>query len=142
MPRTRAGVRRWRAHGGTLLILGAVLSAALAGADGTPRRGGTPARTAKAGQVTSANVAARVLGARTTADHEALAAYYKAQAAAEEPRIAYFDQLFRAYMQLEGKQVEPEQRHARTLLKGARMVKQHYELLAQAHLNLAWENKD
>lgn len=136
-----AATPRWT-HSGALVVFTALLSVALAGAGGTPKRGGTPGHTPKAAQITAANVAERVLGARTTAEHEALAAFYKAQAAAEEPRIAYFDQLFRAYMKLEGKPVEPLQRHARALLKGARMAKQHYELLAQAHLNLAWENKD
>ena len=59
------------------------------------RRAGAP--------VTDANVAERVLAARSKADQEALYDYYKAKAAAEEPRIAHFDQLFRAYMKLEGK---------------------------------------
>jgi hypothetical protein len=93
----------------------------------------------KSASVTDATVAERVLSARTKADEEALAAYYKAKAAAEEPRIAHFDQLFRAYLQLSGKKVEPMQRLARSLLKAARMSKQRYELLSQAHRTLALE---
>ena len=100
-----------------------------------------PAKTAgpaKAAAVTDANVVDHVLAARTKADHEALAAYYKTKAAAEDPRIAFYDQLFRAYMRLEGPTAEPLQRHARMLLKEARATKRRYELLAQAHLNQAW----
>ena len=89
--------------------------------------------------VTDANVAERVLAARTKADQEALADYYKAKAAAEEPRIAHFEHLFRTYMGLHGRWAEPMQRHARALLKAARMSKQRYEQLAMTHRNLAWE---
>jgi hypothetical protein len=109
----------------------------------TPKAGGAPAKpggAAKVAPITDANVAERVLSARSKADQEALYDYYKAKAAAEEPRIAHFDQLFRAYMQMKGRWAEPMQRHARALLKAARMSKQRYELLALAHRNLAWED--
>ncbi len=112
------------------------LAVAVAAAANTPKAGRTP----RADAVTDATVAARVAAARSKADHEALAAYYQVKAAAEEARIAHFDQLFRTYMKLEGKPVEPLQRHARALLKAARMSKQRYALLAQAHLNLVWED--
>jgi hypothetical protein len=102
-----------------------------------PTRSAQAAGTPAVASVTDDNVADRVLAARTKADHQALAAYYKAKAGAEDPRIAHYDQLFRAYMRLEGKPLEPLQRQARALLKAARMSKQHYELLAQAHLTLA-----
>ena len=82
----------------------------------------------------------RDLSARSKADQEALYEYYKAKAAAEEPRIAHFDELFRAYMQIEGRWAEPLQRQSRALLKAARMSKQRYQLLAQTHRNLAWED--
>jgi hypothetical protein len=42
-------------------------------------------------------------------------------------------------MRLEGKWAQPMQRQARALLKAARMSKQRYDLLAQAHRTLAWE---
>jgi hypothetical protein len=90
--------------------------------------------------VTDANVADRVLSARTKADQLALADYYKAKAATEDARIAHFDQLFRAYMKMEGKVAEPLQRQARALLKAARMSKQRYELLSQGHRTRAFED--
>ena len=92
----------------------------------------------KAAAITDANVIDHVLSARTKADHEALAAYYKSKALAEDPQVEHYDQLFHAYMRLEGKSAEPLQRQARMLLKAARMLKEHYQLLAQAHLNQAW----
>ena len=129
----------WVATVGIIGLLAASL--ATAATSSTPRKAvTTPKATApKAVPVTDATVAERVLSARTKADEEALADYYKAKAAAEEPRIAHFEQLFRAYMQLGGKKVEPMQRHARSLLKAARMSKQRYELLSQAHRTIAWE---
>ena len=116
-----------------------LLMATVAAGGSTPKVVPTAKRAAA---VTDADVAQCVLTARTKADHEALAAHYKAKAKAEEPSIEHYDQLFRAYMKLEGKRVEPLQRQARTLLKAARMLKQHYLLLAQAHLNLAWEDHE
>lgn len=117
-------------------------SAALLGADATPKAkvAAKPKATPQAPPVTDANVAERILSAHSKADQIALADYYKAKAKAEEPRIAHYDQLFRAYMKMEGKVAEPLQRQARSLLKAARMSKQRYELLSQAHRTLAWEN--
>jgi hypothetical protein len=73
------------AHIGALGLLAALLSAAAATATGTPAAPGSSktGAPAKAGPVTDANVAARVLAAHTRADHAALGAYYKAKAAAE-----------------------------------------------------------
>jgi hypothetical protein len=126
---------------GALGLLAALLSAGAATATGTPAapgssKAGVPA---KAGPVTDANVAERVRTAYTRADQAALGAYYKAKAAAEAARIAHFDQLFRAYMKVEGKEAQPLQRHARALLKAARLSQQQYALLAQAHLNISWK---
>ncbi len=87
--------------------------------------------------VTDADVVARVRGASTAADELALSQYYRRRAAAEAPRIAVYDALFRAYMALEGKPYEALQRQARELLKAARQTRQHYELLAEAHKNRA-----
>jgi hypothetical protein len=118
----------------TALLAMVLFIAAPAGAGLTPK----PKPTALA--VTDANVAERVLSARTQADQLALADYYKAKAAAEDARVAHFDQLFRAYMKMEGKVAEAYQRQARALLKAARMSKQRYELLSQAHRNRAFED--
>jgi hypothetical protein len=121
------------ARGRWWVVAIALLGCAIAGATPKPQP-------AKVAPVTDATVAARVLSARSKADQEALYEYYKAKAAAEEPRIAHFDTLFRAYMQIEGRWAEPLQRQSRALLKAARMSKQRYELLAQTHRNLAWED--
>jgi len=125
--------RRGAAALGAALAAVALAAVIALGAGATPKLGPT-----KPAPITDANVAEHVLSARTKADNEALAAYYKAKAAAEEPRVEHYDQLFHAYMKLEGRWAEPLQRHARDLLKAARMAKKHYELLAQAHLNQAW----
>ena len=118
------------------LLATLVLSTALVGAGATPK----PKTAGHTAPVTDANIAERVLSAHSRADQLAIADYYKAKAAAEEPRIDHFDKLFRAYMKLGGKTAEPLQRQARALLKAARMSKQRYELLAQAHRNRAFED--
>jgi hypothetical protein len=141
--------RRKRVAPAAGIVSNALVAALLAAAPtvasaGTPRavQATKPRTTATATMtVTDANVADRVLAARTKSDQKALAAYYKAKAAGEDERIEHFDKLLHAYMKLQGKQMEPLQRHARALLKAARMFKQRYELLAQTHLNLAYEQE-
>jgi hypothetical protein len=128
MTRSTDARRRW--------LVAIAAAALLSSAAATPK----PGTAAKRNPVTDDNVAQRVVSAATRADQEALADYYLAKGHAEEPRIAHYEQLFRAYMQLEGRDAEPLQRQARALLKAARMSKQHDELLAQAHRNRAWED--
>ncbi|HEY0302118.1 MAG TPA: hypothetical protein VGC36_12315 [Rhizomicrobium sp.] len=92
--------------------------------------------------VTDANVIARLGGPLLPADHLALAAYYRAEAKAEEARIEFTDRLFRAYMQLEGKRFEPAKEQARKLLRAARESRKRDDLLAAAHQTLAFEQAD
>jgi hypothetical protein len=89
--------------------------------------------------ITDDTVVARIGPAPSVDDHRALAAYYHAKSAAEARRIEFFDQLLRAYMQLEGKSFVPMQRHARELLKAARMSRKYFDLLAAAHTTMALE---
>lgn len=125
------------------LLLAALLSSAvLIGASTPPKPLAAtpkPKTTPHVAPVTDANVADRVLSAHTKDDQLALADYFKAKAEAEDPRIDHFDKLFRAYMKMEGKLAEPLQRQSRLLLKAARMSKQRYLLLSQAHRTIAWE---
>jgi hypothetical protein len=92
--------------------------------------------------VTDATVAARVQSIGRKQDHEALAAYYRAKAAAAEPAIAAREQLLRAYMALDPKTYSGLQKEARALLKGARLTKKQYDLLATVHQRMAWEWED
>ncbi len=92
--------------------------------------------------VTDATVVARIGGALSPSDHLALSVYYSAKAKAEAPRIEATEQLFRAYMQLEGKPYEPLKEQARKLLRAARESRKRYELLAAAHQTLAFEQAD
>lgn len=117
----------------------AVVALATIGAGPVKTQKIVPVKTPKIVPVTDATVVERVANIRTKNDHLALADYYFAKAKAEEPRMDYYDKLFRAYMRLDGKEAEVLQRHARMLLKAARMSKEHYELLATAHRNRAWE---
>jgi hypothetical protein len=111
------------------LVLVAVLLTAAVGARGLVPPG--PA-------VTDANLAERVRHLQTPAEQLALANYYAAKAAAEGPRIDFYEQLFRAYNDLEGKVAyEPLRVQARYLLKAARETRKHLELLAAAHRNRA-----
>jgi hypothetical protein len=92
--------------------------------------------------VTDATVVARLGDIQRKQDHEALAAYYRAKAAAALPDIEFQEQLLRAYMPLNRKHYEALQGEARALLKAARMTKKHYELLATAHQRMAYEWED
>jgi hypothetical protein len=87
--------------------------------------------------VTDANLAESVRHLETPAQQLALANYYAAKAAAEGPRIDFYEQLFRAYNALEGKAYDPLRLQARYLLRAARETRKHLELLAAAHRNRA-----
>ena len=132
MARNRLELRRARR---VVLTVAATLLLGPALIYGSPTPKSRPSKTVapKPAPVTDANVVDRVVAARNTADHNALAAYYTKKASDEAPRIAHYEQLLRAYMQLEGKPSQPLQRQARLLLKGARMSQKHYNLLAEAH---------
>ena len=52
-------------------------------------------------------------------------------------RIDFYEGLFRAYEELEGKEYEPLRVQARDLLKAARSTRKHLELLAGAHRDRA-----
>ena len=87
--------------------------------------------------VTDATLAERVRHLQTPADQMALADYYAAEAAAEQSRMDFYEQLFRAYNDLPGKTYEPLRVQARALLKAARETHEHLLLLATAHRNRA-----
>jgi len=89
--------------------------------------------------VTDATVMARIAHAASPSDELALSEYYYAKAKAEDGRIDATERIFRAYMQLEGKQYEPLREASRKLLRDARYSKKHYEMLASAHHTLALE---
>jgi hypothetical protein len=87
--------------------------------------------------VTDATVAERVRTLRTPAEQLALANYYAAKAAAETPRIEFYESLFRAYNDLAGRDYEPLRIQARAALKAARESRKRLDLLATAHRNRA-----
>ena len=122
----QGGQRRRSRRNGLVIVI-----AALAGVGAVPTaRPPAP--------VTDATVAERVASATTVADHRALAAYYKEKAAAEGPRIDYFDRLFRSYKQLDdAKTYAGMQRQARELLRAARLSRKYFDLLATAHTTRA-----
>jgi hypothetical protein len=98
---------------------------------------GAAARVTPGPAVTDATVDERVRHLATKAEQLALADYYAAKAAAEAPRIDFYEQLFRAYNDLEGKEYDPLREQARDLLRAARRTRQHLEILATAHRNRA-----
>lgn len=87
--------------------------------------------------VTDATVAERVRHLQTPAEQLALADYYAAKAAAETPHIEFYEKLFQAYRDLEGKDYEPLRVQARALLRAARESRKRFDLLATAHRNRA-----
>ena len=114
-----------RAHLAAVLVLLAA-AAALAGI--------TPGPT-----VTDATVVERVRALRTRSEQMALAEYYAAAADAEVARIEFYERLFRAYNELEGRDYEPLRRQARQVLKAAREMREHLDLLASGHRTRALE---
>jgi hypothetical protein len=96
-----------------------------------------PGRVTPGPAVTDANLAERVRRLQTPAEQMALGDYYAAEADAEAGRILFYEELFRAYNDLPGREYEPYRQRARRLLKAARESREQLDILATAHRNRA-----
>ena len=96
-----------------------------------------PIQAAQAGPVTGDNVAQRVATAKTAEDHEALAAYYRAQAADKAGQVKRHEAMLKSYENVAGTSKEVMRNHCQMLLQSYRRQQEEYEALAQEHERLA-----
>jgi hypothetical protein len=89
--------------------------------------------------ITHENIVQRITDAKTPADHEAIAAYYRAEAAAAEAKMKEHEKMKQAYRSI-GKSAPYANRHRRyceSLISSNREVKDDYEALAEEHERIA-----
>ena len=84
-----------------------------------------------AGTVTDDNIVARITQAKTPADHEAIARYYKGEAAGAAAKVTEHEAMVKAYA---GKTMD---RHCESLLVTYRNQKQDFEALEKDHADMA-----
>jgi hypothetical protein len=87
--------------------------------------------------VTDDTVAGRISAAKTAADHEAIAAYYHAQAAEKAKQVKHHEAMLKSYDNVAGVSKELMRNHCQTLISTYRQAEQSYEGLAAEHEKLA-----
>jgi hypothetical protein len=121
--------RRHSNHAGLwlYLLLGLLILAAQVGS------------VAMAEPVTAINIAQKISDAKTPADHEAIAAYYRSQAAEADAKIKVHEEMKQAYRSFD-KSAHYERWHrwyCDSLIGSDRTAKNSYEALAEEHEDIA-----
>lgn len=101
--------------------------------------GAPSVRAEVAGAVTIDNVGQRIEEAKTKADEEALAAFFKAEAAAQMAGAKKHQAMLKSYAATPGKAGESLRDHCRTLVKLYEDQAKMYEQMAADHEKLAGE---
>ena len=94
---------------------------------------------ALAESITSENIAQRITGAKTPADHEAIAAFYRAQAGEADTKIKAHEKMKQSYRSFD-KSAHYERWHrwyCDSLINSSRTAKSDYEALAEEHEHIA-----
>ena len=94
-------------------------------------------RAVAADAVTDDTVAERISAAKTAADHEAIAAYYRAQAAEKAKQVQHHEAMLKSYDNVAGVPKELMRNHCETLITTYRRAQQAFEGLAAEHEKLA-----
>jgi len=94
-------------------------------------------RAMAAGAVTDDTVAERISSAKTASDHEAIAAYYRAEAAAMDVDMKRHEAMLAEYRKLSSETTRIMGGHCKTLISSAQNAKESFEGLAKEHESLA-----
>lgn len=87
--------------------------------------------------VTEDTVAERIATAKTGADQEAIAAYYRAQAAEKAKQVKDHEAMLKSYDNVAGVSKEIMRNHCETLIRTYRQAQKAFEGLAAEHEKLA-----
>jgi hypothetical protein len=89
-------------------------------------------------EVTEANVAERIATMKTQQDHEAIAAYFKKQAAAAAEQVKEHEAMLASWKKtVSGRSLVNMQRHCEGLISAYKKIQKDDEALAQLHENMA-----
>ena len=91
-----------------------------------------------AGPVTDDNIVERISQAKTPAEHEAIAAYYNAEAATAAAKVKEHEAMVKAYG---GSGMKTMNRHCEQLLQTYRSQQKDVETLAKEHADMAAKAK-
>ena len=96
-----------------------------------------PTQAVAADTITDANVADAIAAAKTPQDHEAIATYFRAQAAAQGEKVKLHEAMLKSWEKtVRGKSLEHMRRHCNDLIASTRKMQKAYEAMAemQAHM--------
>jgi len=93
--------------------------------------------TARAQQVTEDNLAQKIETAKTAADHEAIAAFYQAKAAASTEEAKRHEAMLASYKKVGGKMYQAWENHCKSLIQSYNKEAKDYEMLAKEHAKMA-----
>jgi len=94
-------------------------------------------RAVAADAVTNATIAERISAAKTAADHEAIAAYYREEAAAMGADVKRHEAMLAKYRELSSETTRIMSGHCKTLISSYRQAQQAFDDLAAEHTKLA-----
>lgn len=87
--------------------------------------------------VTDANVAEAIVAAKTPQDHEAIAAYFRAQAAAQGEKVKLHEAMLKAWEKtVAGRSLENMRKHCNDLIAASRKAQKAYEAMADMHAHM------
>ena len=93
-----------------------------------------------ADEVNEQNVAERIATMKTAQDHEAIAAFFKSQAAAEGEKVAEHKAMLASWKKsVSGRSLTHMTRHCEDALAAHQKLQKDYEALAAAHEKMAKE---
>jgi hypothetical protein len=99
---------------------------------------GTVATRATAQEVTEQNVAERIATMKTPQDHEAIAAYFKKQAAAAAEQVKEHEAMLASWKKsMSGRSLVNMEHHCEGLISAYKKIQKDDEALAQLHENMA-----
>jgi len=93
-----------------------------------------------ADEVTEQNVAERIATMKTPQDHEAIAAFFKAQAAAEGVKVKEHETMLASWKKtVAGRSLVNMIQHCESALAAHKKLQKDYEAMAAAHVTMAHE---
>lgn len=96
---------------------------------------------ATAAEITAANVADHVASAKSAADYQALATYFRSAAAAQAETVNEHEAMLASYKERGGKAYTKMKLHCQGIIRGARNLQRDYEAMAAEYEQMAKEAK-
>jgi hypothetical protein len=96
---------------------------------------------ASGGEITADNVAQYAASAKTAADYQALAAFYRSQASGQEKRVKEHEAMLASLEKQSGKTYQNLKAHCESIIGASRKLQKDYEAMGAEYEKLAKEAK-